>query len=803
MTDDTASAAIEQYLVDLYGSTPHGLLWIGGHADGWKGRTFAEPAAAARYAVELDARGGIGVYHRSTTLKRVPERRGEAEDSSHVYYFALDADIKGEGHKAENLPADRTDIERLIENAGVPAPTTWVFSGGGWYPQWRFPEPIDVTGQEALDWVTEVFAMVSAHFIETARGLGWRLDNVRDLARVFRLPGTTNRKVPGAEVTAREEAGTGECVDLGVLAGRARPRESAPPPVSSDLFEDAERGDGRRRFTEEQALTFIGEAYERMKGAFGPGSFNTPITTFAKVCSHFPWLVDRERCAANVDKALKRHNRSVTDKDYRLAIDSAYASTEGGKDWVAEKVEAIADERILPPPSWPLAVARILAGRIEQTAGELHRTWWRGDFYRWLGTHWEVEPIEVVRRWLYQQTGDAVYLVPAKKDGAPPVETAWAPTKGKVANLLEALGEATLQREGEPEEAMALANGVLEGRELRAHRPGRFNLSSLPFKYDPDAQCPEWLAFLESVLPADPVAQAFLAEWFGYVLSGRTDLQKIGVLVGPPRCGKGTAARVLKSLLGEDSWCAPVLARLGESFGLEGMVGKRLAVMGDVKWTSRHVVQAVPILLGVSGEDGFTVERKYRSDWVGKIGARFMLMSNDGPAFTDASGALAGRMVYVAFRQSFLGREDHDLGNRLILELPGILNWALDGLDRLNKQNGVFSQSANSLELRGEVDRDSSPVAAWVDDRCELEPGYEMTLEALFQGYRDWLAGEHIDLKPSAPRFSRDLQSAFREHGVTVVRKATGHGGKHRVVTGIRMVVGGSIPDGSLFEDPI
>jgi phage/plasmid-associated DNA primase len=34
-----------------------------------------------------------------------------------------------------------------------------------------------------------------------------------------------------------------------------------------------------------------------------------------------------------------------------------------------------------------------------------------------------------------------------------------------------------------------------------------------------------------------------LQEWFGYILSGRTDLQKILLLIGPRRSGKGTTSR--------------------------------------------------------------------------------------------------------------------------------------------------------------------------------------------------------------------------------------------------------------------
>ena len=48
----------------------------------------------------------------------------------------------------------------------------------------------------------------------------------------------------------------------------------------------------------------------------------------------------------------------------------------------------------------------------------------------------------------------------------------------------------------------------------------------------------------------EPDAIDVLGEWFGYVISGRLDLHKILLMVGPTRGGKGAIARVLTALIG-------------------------------------------------------------------------------------------------------------------------------------------------------------------------------------------------------------------------------------------------------------
>ena len=82
-----------------------------------------------------------------------------------------------------------------------------------------------------------------------------------------------------------------------------------------------------------------------------------------------------------------------------------------------------------------------------------------------------------------------------------------------------------------------------------------------------------------------------------------------------------------------------------------------------------------------------------RSPWQGKLHVRFLILTNELPRITDASGALASRFVLLTLRNSFLGREDLQLTDKLLTELPGILNAALKGLDRL-RDRGNFRMPA-------------------------------------------------------------------------------------------------------------
>ena len=135
-------------------------------------------------------------------------------------------------------------------------------------------------------------------------------------------------------------------------------------------------------------------------------------------------------------------------------------------------------------------------------------------------------------------------------------------------------------------------------------------------------------------------------------------------------------------------------------------------------------------LLSISGEDTLTVNRKYRDQWNGKLPSRLHVISNELPKLGDASTAIVGRIVLLLLSRSWLNREDRTLEPALLRELPGILNWALDGLMRLTIVNeNAFTRLPSGDEAIIEMRDLASPVAAFVREKCEVGHGKEISKE--------------------------------------------------------------------------
>src|SRR5262249_7513669 len=158
---------------------------------------------------------------------------------------------------------------------------------------------------------------------------------------------------------------------------------------------------------------------------------------------------------------------------------------------------------------------------------------------------------------------------------------------------------------------------------------------------------------------------------------------KILMIVGPPRSGKGTIAKVMAALLGPESVVGTGFSTLAGSFGIEPLLGRSVAVLGDARLSGRADQAAlVEWLLTTSGEDLVSVNRKNRPHWQGRLPTRLMLLANELPELRDSSLALANRLLIIELTHSFLDEEDVDLMRKLTPEMPGIFHWAVAGWRR-------------------------------------------------------------------------------------------------------------------------
>jgi len=126
--------------------------------------------------------------------------------------------------------------------------------------------------------------------------------------------------------------------------------------------------------------------------------------------------------------------------------------------------------------------------------------------------------------------------------------------------------------------------------------------------------------------------------------------------------------------------------------------------------------------------------------------------------------------MVLALKNSFYGREDPRLFDRLEPELPGILAWALDGWDRLDSR-GYFVSPVASAGLIRQFEELNSPVGAFLDECCEVGPKFEEAQPDVFRAWLVWCSDNGRDRPGTAQSFGRYLRSCLPRLTATRVQK--------------------------------
>lgn len=392
---------------------------------------------------------------------------------------------------------------------------------------------------------------------------------------------------------------------------------------------------------------------------------------------------------------------------------------------------------------------------------------WEGTFYAWQDGAYPVLPEEVLKSKVHAQAVTEAEQLEGKPDVPPKPKDVHnaVETLRRIVQVETPAEDHTWLRnqEGRPPAAdlIVARNGlvsVITG-ELLPHTPEFFARATASFEFDPLAAAPEWEGFLGELLDGDDEAMRALQEFSGYLLTADTSHQKFLMLIGPPRSGKGTICRVLEALVGEKATFRGVLDGLSAQFGVQSLIGTRLATFGDVRFNDRANTKLLSLLLSITGGDRPALARKYLPDYTGPLQVRFVVCANEVPTVNDPSNALAARALSIRLTRSFEGKEDTGLSERLLQELPGIFNWALEGLRRL-RSRGRFQQPQSGKEVLETLRNQSSPLGEFVEHLCVLDADRDVEVANVYAAYQAWCTDRGEQPMPRQ-RFLGDLTAAF------------------------------------------
>jgi P4 family phage/plasmid primase-like protien len=403
----------------------------------------------------------------------------------------------------------------------------------------------------------------------------------------------------------------------------------------------------------------------------------------------------------------------------------------------------------------------------------------QGCWYHWTGRCYELVSDDDIKARLWKWLGKcSCWTKLAKTDSAK--LKPYQPSRSFVAGIMDALKAVTNQtsniqvpcwlssESSNPNAVIAFDNGLLDvegflagSATLLDHTPNWFSTNCLPHQFDQKATCPRWLEFLDQVFDGDEERIRTLQQWFGYNLIADNRQHKLALMIGPPRSGKGTTMAVMSEMLGKHNVASSSLASLGGRFGLEPLVGKLAALideghLGKFSDTSSVLER----LKAISGGSEQTVDRKglpAMSSVALKV--RFTIAVNELPRLSDSSAAMRSRLLVVPYFNSYEGKENFGLLDRLLTEIPGVTNWALEGL-RLLRTVGRFTNPAAGEKILRDFVYLSSPIQAFLDECCEVGEDKQVRRNDLQLAWHRW-CNDNGHIPGSIADFGKKLRAAI------------------------------------------
>ncbi|GHV27019.1 hypothetical protein FACS18948_3700 [Clostridia bacterium] len=313
---------------------------------------------------------------------------------------------------------------------------------------------------------------------------------------------------------------------------------------------------------------------------------------------------------------------------------------------------------------------------------------------------------------------------------------------------------------------------------FRDHTPDYITTVQLNGCYDSSAKCPQFLAFLDSMLPKDDIY--IIQEIMGYLLIPLNKAQKSFVFVGAPNAGKSTLLSVIQEVvLGSANVSNVAWQNLSDRFNKAELFGKLANIFADLP---NKNLDDGGMFKALTGEDFISAERKGKDPFNFRPYARLLFSCNEIPRnYGDRSEGFYRRLLILRFNNAIpLDQRDPNLREKLAAEQNGILLWALEGLKRLITQSFQFSETQTTQVELKRYRVECNSALSFVEDCCTIDAEAESPREDIFNAYREYSKKNGL-MSMSQIKFNRDIESAY-----PAIQRATDRLGKRRTWRGLR-----------------
>lgn len=295
-----------------------------------------------------------------------------------------------------------------------------------------------------------------------------------------------------------------------------------------------------------------------------------------------------------------------------------------------------------------------------------------------------------------------------------------------------------------PHGLINLSNGVYDIFQdtLTPHNPNWFFTYALTVPWVPGSECPAFDCYLRTVTKNDAALTQRFWEALGYALVPDNRGKRFLYLYGDSQTGKTVLCKVLESFFPEDVVSSVSVFDMDSTFGYSGLVDKQINICSELSGGCLGK-DAVGKIKAITGGDTVEVNEKYKALYKTKLNVRLVFASNHAIRLSSNDDAFVQRCLTLLFR-NFVPVEARDrfLVQKLLNELPGILQKAIDAYRQLVRRNYVFTldNHIHPPVIIKHCTEEKNMLEYFIRNYCKLDPQSRVTTSDLFTHYNQYAA---------------------------------------------------------------
>jgi putative DNA primase/helicase len=308
---------------------------------------------------------------------------------------------------------------------------------------------------------------------------------------------------------------------------------------------------------------------------------------------------------------------------------------------------------------------------------------------------------------------------------------------------------------------LGVQNGVIElrTRQFRAARHEDYITKRTGVAFNAETACPNWREFIRTITAGDEELAAYLQRVVGYTLTGSVREEVLFVPYGTGNNGKSTFRETIHMMMGDYAIVADnglLIERKTPGAATPELARLKGCRMVSVNETSENDHLNEARVKFITSQDKITARNLYQEFFDFDPTHKTFLTTNHKPIVRGTDTGIWRRLHLLPYTVTIpTERVERDFREkRLVPELLGILNWALDGLvayQRVGLNPPPAVRSATEY-----YQQDMDIVGQWIEDRCISDPQATVPTRVAYSDYVQWAQGETGWVLPRL-KFRRNL----------------------------------------------